>query len=125
MGSVRMASVLAASHIFLLLILMLGDGLHGQYEYYDQDTSLEAMAPASLPKAGPKFAILPKASPRRPPYLRFMVLPADDNGDKAVQARPAVRYVLGGMRGKRGGGGCLGRCLRMKMLHPAQCNSLC
>merc|ERR1711953_89419 len=115
MGSVRMASVLAASHIFLLLILMLGDGLHGQYEYYDQDTSLEAMAPASLPKA----------SPRRPPYLRFMVLPADDNGDKPVQARPAVRYVLGGMRGKRGGGGCLGRCLRMKMLHPAQCNSLC
>ena len=23
------------------------------------------------------------------------------------------------------GGGCMGRCLRMQMLHPAQCNSLC
>merc|ERR1711953_1273695 len=100
MGSVRMASVLAASHIFLLLILMLGDGLHGQYEYYDQDTSMEAMAPASLPKA----------APRRPPYLRFMLLPTGNGEEEAV--RPAVRFVLGGMRGKRGGGGYLGRCLR-------------
>jgi len=114
-----MASVPVASHIFLLVILMLGEGLHSQFEYYDQqDTSMEAMAPASLPKA----------APRRPPYLRFMLLPdpASAAGEEdAVEARPAVRYVLGGMRGKRGGGGCLGRCLRMQMLHPAQCNSLC
>jgi len=111
-----MASVSAASHIFLLLILMLGEGLQGQFEYYDQDTSMEAMAPASLPKA----------APRRPPYLRFMLLPEAANGEEeTIEARPAVRYVLGGMRGKRGGGGCLGRCLRMQMLHPAQCNSLC
>ena len=28
----------------------------------------------------------------------------DDPGEEeAVQARPAIRYVLGGMRGKRGG----------------------
>merc|ERR550517_1193196 len=100
-----MASVPATSRFFLVLILMLGEGLHAQFEHYDQqDTSMEAMAPASLPKA----------APRRPPYLRFMLLPAT-NGEE-VEARPAaVRYVLGGMRGKRGGGGCLGRCLRMQI----------
>ena len=48
-----------------------------------------------------------------------------DDGTITSMMSMTIMTAMTTMKTAFSGGGCMGRCLRMQMLHPAQCNSLC
>merc|ERR1712080_116316 len=56
-------------------------------------------------------------------YDDIVSSPTPGYGHRTYRLLP-IKDGVTGERNKRGAG-CMRRCLRMQMLHPAQCNSLC
>ena len=80
---------------------------------------------------GPEVSVLPAEYDEDAEPVGLLLLPLplvqqhhQNQSEYLVDNYSVVLSFLPGVS-KRGGGGCMGRCLKMQMLHPAQCNTLC